>query len=83
MNKPLFFLDRHEGEIYECGVTLEEGQPIGEVIRAFQDNTILSEKRKKLARKVFGAEKNFEMIKSEIKEALSFDRASWNTETIA
>jgi hypothetical protein len=83
MNKPLFFLNRHDGEIYECGVTLEEGQPIGEAIEAFQDNGGLSERRKKLAWKVFGPEKNCEIIRSEIKEALSFDRASWITEPIA
>lgn len=77
LNKPLFFLDRHEGEIYECGITLTEDQHWGEAIQSFQDNINWGEKRQQLSRKVFGKERDFERIKKDLHEALSTDRASW------
>ncbi len=79
MNKPLFFLERGAGEIYECGTVLNKEQHYGEEIMSFQDNPAFCEKRKKLSERVFGSEKSFERIKNEIEEALSTDRTSWIT----
>lgn len=75
LNKPLFFTDRHEGEIYGCGITLGKDQHYGTCMSTFED--VFSEKRIKLGERVFGKEKNFELIKKEITEALSSERASW------
>lgn len=78
-NKPLFFLDHHAGEIYDCGLRLKNTEHYGEAITAFQDHGMWREKRKKLSERVFGREKSFDIIKSELKEALSSDRAPWIT----
>lgn len=77
IGKPLFFLDKYEGEIFDCGVVLQHHQPYGIQMQAFTDSEELRLKRKKLAEKVFGEAKSFEEIRDEIKEALSFDRAPW------
>ncbi len=77
LNKPLFFLDHDEGEIYECGLTLCKNGNYGKVLKEFRDNGYFNAKRKELTKRVFGEEKSFESIKNEIKEALSFERASW------
>ena len=77
LDKPLFFLERFDGEIYDCGLTLCKNDNYGKTLKEFQDHKHFSAKRKELAKKVFGIEKSFEGIKNEIKEALSFERASW------
>jgi hypothetical protein len=77
MNKPLFFLDRYEGDIYECGVVLSKDQHYGEAIASFRDSSVLQKKRRELSARVFGNEKSFKQIKDEIQEALSLDRAPW------
>lgn len=79
LNKPLFFLDRYEGEIFDCGIVLQHHHPYGTQLKAFNESQELSLKRKRLSEKVFGRERMFKEIQDEIKEALSFDRASWIT----
>ncbi len=71
VDKPLFFLDRHEGEIYDCGVTLTLDQHWGAALQNFQDNPDWSLKRQTLAKKVFGQNRSLETIKSELKNALN------------
>jgi CDP-glycerol glycerophosphotransferase (TagB/SpsB family) len=78
-DKPLFFVEDGEGDIYDCGIKLERHDHYGEAIKGFQDTLYWKEKRKKLATRVFGSNKSFESIKNEIIEALSSDRASWIT----
>ncbi len=77
LDKPLFFLERSDGEIYDCGLTLNKRDHYGKALQEFQDSAYYSGKRKKLAERVFGEKKNLNEIKNEIKEALSSDRASW------
>ena len=77
MDKPLFFLDRNDGEIYECGITLSGHEHYGDAIAFFQGDNGFGEKRRWLAQRVFGGRKSFDAIKNELKEALSSDRASW------
>jgi hypothetical protein len=79
MNRPLFFLGRYEGDIYECGITLDKNRHYGDAIASFQDTSTFRAKRKKLVKSVFGKERSFEAIRAEIKRALSFDRAPWIT----
>lgn len=77
LNKPLFFLDRHEGEIYECGITLGRNSHWGKSIQLFQDNAQWEKRRVQLLKRVFGEERQIEMIRKDLREALSVDRASW------
>jgi CDP-glycerol glycerophosphotransferase (TagB/SpsB family) len=77
LDKPLFFLERFEGEIYDCGLTLSKNDNYGKILKEFHDHKHLSGKRNELARKVFGIQKSFDSIKNKIKEALSHERASW------
>ncbi len=77
LDKPLFFLDSHHGEIYGCGVVLSEEEHWGKSIETFKDNQEWSAKRTKLSKKVFGEKKSFKKIKKDLIEALSYDRASW------
>ena len=77
LNKPMFFLDHFEGEIFECGTVLNKNLPYGIQMKAFEEPQELSLKRNKLAQRVFGRERAFKEIRDEIKEALSCDRASW------
>ncbi len=79
LNKPLFFLDRYEGEIFDCGVVLKQNQPYSAQLKAFEESHELNLRRKRLAERVFGRERTFKEVRDEIKEALSFDRASWIT----
>lgn len=75
LGKPLFFLDKFEGEIYDCGIILEHDLHYGLQMKGFEDRLEL--KRRVLAEKVFGRERTFKEIRDELKEALSSDRASW------
>lgn len=78
-NKPLFFLGKQEGEIYACGVSLQENEHWADAICRFQDSRDLAEKRERLAERVFGRKRSFKEIKEEIKQALSVDRACWTS----
>ncbi len=69
-DKPLFFLEEGEGEIYPCGLILS--QAMRQILEQFQDSSELSSKRKQLAQRVFGAIKNFDEIKEAIKIALVY-----------
>lgn len=72
-DKPLFFLDGQIGKIYECGIKLSPEDHWGCFISAHQD--ALSGKRKQTYDYVFGKERSSSEILSEIKKALSIDRA--------
>lgn len=76
-DKPLFFLDRHGGEIYDCGITLTESSHWGKAIQEFQDEASWKTKRCDLSKRVFKEDCTFEIIRKDLEEALSQDRASW------
>lgn len=72
-DKPLFFVKKYNGPIFECGTVLTGHY--GDAINNFQDT--FSQKRRELYLQVFGTEKQFNIIKQQIQEALSTDRAPW------
>ena len=71
-NKPLFFLGHSTGEIYNCGIILQEDEHWGEKITQFQDTALLSQKRKALAFDVFGETKSYEQLRMDLEMALAY-----------
>lgn len=74
-NKPLFFLDTHFGNLYQCGHRLDLDHHLGKAITEDEHN--FETEIKATYSYVFGEFKESETILSEIKKALSGDRAPW------
>lgn len=73
-DKPLFFLDSHFGKLYECGLQLDMKTHLGKAILQHKDS--FKKLRQETYRYVFGEERKGEEILSDLKKALSVDRAS-------
>lgn len=71
LNKPLYFLDEHQGIVHRCGVALPESQHWGRAIQDSKETTLLKKLRKKSCEFVFGNNRKVEDIKKEIEKALS------------
>jgi len=74
LNKPLYFLDHHDGDIYNSGILLSLKKHLGRSIYEEQKQDRFEKKRKKLCEYVFGETKESTKIESEIKRALSQER---------
>ncbi len=75
-NKPLFFLDSHFGKLYQCGQQLDLERHLGKAIQQ-AESSCYQQQREETYHYVFGESRKRTTILSEIKEALSRERASW------
>lgn len=72
-NKPLFFLDSHFGALYQCGLQLDTKNNWGKSILQHEDS--FKKRREQTYQYVFGEKKTGKEILTDLKKALSQDRA--------
>jgi CDP-glycerol glycerophosphotransferase (TagB/SpsB family) len=82
VQKPLFFLETHHGEIYSCGKKLASKESWVKVIGEWNDTDEWKEKRAKLYEKVFGQPRSTDAMIADLEKALRKPRPSWLSQSL-